>query len=118
SNYVPPVSERSTIQACISASDIYIHTLEAALKSVQVVARDIQARLSNIRSYNEVQLALISPIRRLPDELLVEIFAYVQEGKISIFQNLRGQIWDLQYVCVHWRNLVLNTPLLWSSFEL
>ncbi|KAF9003242.1 hypothetical protein BDQ17DRAFT_490017 [Cyathus striatus] len=117
SNHVPSTSDRPTIEALVSTSDTSIRTLKAALINIRSVYEDLYVRLENIREYNDVQRSLLSPIRRLPDELLANIFAYVYGGKISILTKSHGQIWDLQQVCIRWRNLAQSTPLLWNNFE-
>ncbi|KAF9002474.1 hypothetical protein BDQ17DRAFT_530890 [Cyathus striatus] len=75
----------------------------------------LQSRLSDIRGFNEFHSFLLSPVRKLPDELLGEIFGHVIQG-IQIGAQ-RSSIWDLEQVCVHWRNIVQATPLLWCSFS-
>ncbi|KAF9003244.1 hypothetical protein BDQ17DRAFT_490192 [Cyathus striatus] len=77
----------------------------------------VQLRLANIRACNAVQRCSQSRICQLPDELLVKIFTYVQDGNISILRRSPGQIWDLQQVCVRWRNIVQSAPSLWNNFE-
>jgi hypothetical protein len=53
-------------------------------------------------------LAYLSPIRKLPSELLRDIF-------ISNFDEYPCCAWVLAAVCSSWRRLVLQTPKLWSK---
>lgn len=53
-------------------------------------------------------LAYISPIRRLPHELLRHIFMFN-------FDNHPCCAWILASVCVLWRRMVLSIPKLWSK---
>ncbi|KAF8345466.1 hypothetical protein F5887DRAFT_966871 [Amanita rubescens] len=56
-------------------------------------------------------LAYLSPIRKLPSELLRDIF-------ISNFDEYPCCAWVLAAVCSSWRRLVLQTPKLWSKIRL
>ncbi|KAF8548828.1 hypothetical protein OG21DRAFT_1515876 [Imleria badia] len=56
-------------------------------------------------------LAYISPIRRLPNELLRHIFMFN-------FDNHPCCAWILASVCIPWRRLALSIPKLWSKIRL
>ncbi|KIK82749.1 hypothetical protein PAXRUDRAFT_832150 [Paxillus rubicundulus Ve08.2h10] len=56
-------------------------------------------------------LAYISPIRRLPNELLRHIFMFN-------FDDHPCCAWVLASVCVLWRRLALSIPKLWSKIRL
>jgi len=52
----------------------------------------------------------IAPIRRVPDDVLVETFALALQGD-------RLQIWRFSHVCRQWRQLCLSHRWLWSYIE-
>ncbi|KAF8632777.1 hypothetical protein AX15_001680 [Amanita polypyramis BW_CC] len=56
-------------------------------------------------------LAYLSPIRKLPAELLRDIFLWN-------FEEHPCCAWVLSAVCTSWRRLVLQTPGLWSKIRL
>ncbi|KAK6966293.1 hypothetical protein R3P38DRAFT_3155607 [Favolaschia claudopus] len=86
---------------------------------------------SNVRS-------LLSPIRRLPSELLVDVFvayAALHDSEEEQFMEDRAEWMEhraqralealaqkpllvLSRVCSRWYGLVMNTPTLWSTIEL
>jgi len=53
-------------------------------------------------------LAYLSPMRRLPLELLREIFLWC-------FQSHPCSAWVLASVCPSWRRLALRIPMIWSK---
>lgn len=56
----------------------------------------------------------LSPLRRLPNELLREIFLFaVVDNPASL--DARIGPWPISQVCGSWRSIVLSTPRLWSS---
>lgn len=109
------VYDQALDQAESDGSEEDIVTLEAASTDL------IQAR-KNARS-------LLAPIRRLPMELLYEIFsAYVHlrrwlsgdlENYALTITEARNRSWCptmvLTWICSSWRTLALDRPALWSS---
>ncbi len=70
---------------------------------------------------------VLNPIRRLPSDVLCEIFAHNMENSYSIqtgkelFDRKIYRIpyqWRLSMVCMNWRHAVLNYPRLWSMIDL
>jgi F-box-like len=51
----------------------------------------------------------IAPIRRLPSELLSEVF---------IWSEINGNPWPITKVCRSWRSVALRTPQLWNHIVL
>ncbi|KAL0564002.1 hypothetical protein V5O48_018055 [Marasmius crinis-equi] len=60
--------------------------------------------------------SLLSPIHRLPPEILTEIFAILCVTVLISPQEI-PDIMSISQVCCLWREIVLSTPLLWSDFE-
>jgi uncharacterized phage infection (PIP) family protein YhgE len=74
---------------------------EAAINELEEKRKKIQKEIS-------LALAYISPLRRLPNDILREVFYHVFDGKASA-------AWALSAVCTSWRRLVLGMPNLWSK---
>ncbi|KAJ7237524.1 hypothetical protein B0H12DRAFT_1238143 [Mycena haematopus] len=91
--------------------------------------RDALQRLS------ELHTGIVTPIRRLPREILAKVFEYAQEPKIWSEDPVPADSWDFEVnqdlqrvaggnlvaisqVCTHWRQVVLGTPTLWSNVPL
>ncbi|THU96627.1 hypothetical protein K435DRAFT_600433, partial [Dendrothele bispora CBS 962.96] len=56
---------------------------------------------------------LLSPIRRLPAEMLTEIFMNYIEPDAQRLYNALPRPLLLSQICAQWRNLVQFTPRLW-----
>lgn len=70
--------------------------------------REMQCEQHALEEKVKLTLAYISPIRRLPHELLRHIFTFN-------FDNHPCCAWILASVCVLWRRLALSIPKLWSK---
>ncbi|KAF8999958.1 hypothetical protein BDQ17DRAFT_1427440 [Cyathus striatus] len=103
STYVPGPSDISTIQISVECS-------EMAMRSMEV-------QLPRIRWFYALQRSLLAPIRKLPDNVLGEIFIHIMGGDAIDIGARDGQIWALLQVCARWREVVESTPGLWSKFH-
>lgn len=95
--------------------------MEALLATASAEVRRLQALLDEARKtqnafFEEYQAcdSLLSPVRRIPEELLSEVFLWLFPVKPAILKEkhvLRLQ--DLQLVCRKWRNTAHTCHTLW-----
>ncbi|KIY51885.1 hypothetical protein FISHEDRAFT_70382 [Fistulina hepatica ATCC 64428] len=99
-----------------------IPSLEAMIKEVNDMLEDARAALNPVIEYLAVARSVSSPIRRLPGELLSNIFSYLT---LSCFDKLRDAMFEagilgsrgstihrLASVCKYWWHVVRDTPVL------
>ncbi|KDQ65169.1 hypothetical protein JAAARDRAFT_116648, partial [Jaapia argillacea MUCL 33604] len=67
----------------------------------------LQRREAEIRMRSHHIKSLLSPIRRLPPEVLSKVFLMCMDEVAEI------QILRLTEVCLHWREVALSSPTLW-----
>ncbi len=91
------------------------HKIEAAEAHVAQIVAETHCAIKQLQSERETledkisrTLAYMSPIRRLPNELLRHIF-------IMNFDEYPCCAWILSSVCSRWRRLALSMPRLWSK---
>lgn len=68
----------------------------------------MESERSEMEKRVEHTLAYLSPIRRLPRELLQEIFLFN-------FEDFPCCAWVLSSVCSVWRRIALSMPRIWSK---
>ena len=113
---VPSLSEESAIRRWLVDMDSALSRLDGETDRVQAVL-DALRRKHQVLSYARKQhTALLSPIRRLPVELLSETFI------LSLPDDWKDKIYDFRRavnlptsVCRYWRNVALSTPRMWNS---
>ncbi|KAJ7617797.1 hypothetical protein FB45DRAFT_840634 [Roridomyces roridus] len=66
----------------------------------------------------EAHTALLSPIRRIPGELLSEIFIHLSYKRKVGRRNIDAPPWLLGHVCRGWRNAALSTSILWRLVKI
>ncbi|KAF9478380.1 hypothetical protein BDN70DRAFT_994286 [Pholiota conissans] len=75
--------------------------------------------LKEQKHFVQVRRRILSPIRRLPPEVLCEIFEWYACWQQEAFQNprrvrFRDLPWKLSHVCRYWRETTLWVPSLWN----
>jgi hypothetical protein len=103
--YTASISE---IETKIAVSEAKLASIvadtEQTIQRLLAEQRLLEAKVSQARCY-------LAPIRRLPTELLSEVFTFV-------FYADAAAAWKLAAVCRLWRELALISPLLWSKIQL
>lgn len=83
-------------------------TLSRYIRETQYAITEMEKERGILEEKVTITLAYISPIKRLPAELLREIFYFN-------FEEYPCCAWVLSAVCRMWRKLVLSMPILWSK---
>ncbi|KAL0576983.1 hypothetical protein V5O48_004993 [Marasmius crinis-equi] len=102
----------------------YLQDAAKDLESYQVEVNKLKATIltleaiqTGLRQTTEKYQAFLAPIRRLPDDILLEIFGHycqtneLRSGRLPAASTLAS-------VCHHWRQATISAPTLWSSFSI
>lgn len=114
-----PETVLSTLRCRLSDAGNNLATLEdeiARIESVLDALRSQRSRdMTRIQSYREA----LAPHRKLPSELLGEIFAYATPMiLLPTKEYMREAPWNITHVCSKWRNIALATPAIWDDISL
>ncbi|KIM76273.1 hypothetical protein PILCRDRAFT_52577, partial [Piloderma croceum F 1598] len=113
-NYVVSESRAQMICDMISAVQADISRLDGKITRLQAVLDGLTNKRDALQTYTHSHTALVAPIRRLPPEVLLEIFLhYNNENNISDFQLNTAPLL-LGSMCSRWRAIALSTPRLWT----
>ncbi|KAJ7603835.1 hypothetical protein FB45DRAFT_811698 [Roridomyces roridus] len=101
----------------------HIHELESQLVSVQNLIALSLERAAQLERAIEAHKSIISPIRRLPNELLAEIFSQASQAAfywddISTSPVTSQAPWLFTHVCRLWAGVALGTRPLWSQISM
>ncbi|KAJ7836536.1 hypothetical protein B0H14DRAFT_2589600 [Mycena olivaceomarginata] len=78
---------------------------------------DLSAQIENLKAKIECDRALISPARKLPQDLLEEIFLACVSGPPRVMSPLEAPLL-LCRICSAWRTVALAFPRLWTSLHI
>ncbi|KAJ7165456.1 hypothetical protein C8R43DRAFT_1104111 [Mycena crocata] len=109
--YVPTQSETKGIQTDLDS-------LSKELARLDSLIRDLSVQRDKIKEVIGFNCALISPVRRLPDDVLREVFLACLPSHRNAVMSTREAPLLLCRVCSTWRVLALATPPIWASLHL
>ncbi len=110
-NAVPTHFQASQLHASIQGLDPFIHEIQAEIDLLRKTAASLESRHLRLTTIRRDYKDALSPIRRLPGEVLAEILRSTRERRrskgyyISEFDvfNLSEGPWYLGQVCSAWR---------------
>lgn len=82
--------------------------LEQLVHDSKTIINQMQQERACLQEHLLQTMAYLSPIRRLPTDLLSDIFMWS-------FEDYSCQAWILASVCSSWRRLALRMPRIWSK---
>ncbi|KAF5332719.1 hypothetical protein D9611_005461 [Ephemerocybe angulata] len=112
-NYIPSEDEIPSIRAIIQNNDNVANALNVEIEALTAI-RDLHTRESARHS------ALLSPIKRTPNDILSSIFIALvahPDNRNADMSNTHPAV-VISHVCEHWRELALETPALWSTIKI
>ena len=118
-NYIPTEEELDDIKNSILPKPISkLADLEREIDRIQETYLSLmnqrQALLAEIEGYH----SLISPARRLPIDILQEIFLHTLPTPHNALMDPNKCPSLLTQICHGWRKIALSTPQLWSSIHI
>ncbi|RDB16885.1 hypothetical protein Hypma_002526 [Hypsizygus marmoreus] len=112
-----PASLESTVHRLIADTERYIALLDAEIDCIQPTLYRLRNQRQNhidlLRRYRTV----VAPHRKLPVEMLQEIFIMCSLDALRTRIMLDRAPWTLARVCSKWRHVALATPTLWSNIQ-
>ncbi|KAJ3917497.1 hypothetical protein F5877DRAFT_29809, partial [Lentinula edodes] len=114
----------NTIPETFAEQLILEHRVEQMSSEIRkyddAIAR-LQKQRAQLAKAMTCQKSLLSPIRKLPSDVLIHIFHLVSEDSILFTESPNekasrtfiGAIFSLTWVCSVWRNLALSQPTFW-----
>ncbi|KAK0503582.1 hypothetical protein EDD18DRAFT_637036 [Armillaria luteobubalina] len=143
SNDSPSPSEECQLRDSISAGELRVIAIDDRVATLKKLQRTLSSQIALIGAEMEgldsergevvVRITehkrLLSPVRRLPPEILLKIFlgttiCPMPRTQSERFENWwdfhprESSLWLIELVCKTWRRAVLDFPELWSSVNI
>ncbi|KAJ7101333.1 hypothetical protein B0H15DRAFT_408902 [Mycena belliarum] len=117
-NIAPSDADCRRIRELLLTPQQELADLDKEISRVQDQLDALTRRKAALDAYVEAHLAMISQARRLPDDIVREIFANcLPSHRNSIVSSDEAPLLLCQ-VCRPWREIALTTPRLWSSLHI
>jgi hypothetical protein len=116
-NYVPLGPEIEQIQQIIAGPVERISHLDEKIARLQAIIDDLSRDKDNLSKFVRDHRALLSGARRLPQDLVQEIFfRCIPANRNAVMCSTESPLL-LGRICSSWRQIALITPQLWSSLH-
>ncbi|KZP22121.1 hypothetical protein FIBSPDRAFT_890694 [Athelia psychrophila] len=111
SNHVLPAAQSDIVHNAISKAFRDVSQIDQEILRFEAILAKLRLKRAE-RQDNAVTLkAFVSPIRRVPPEIITEIFLICTSGCPTSPPRLAA-------ICSRWRSIALSSPHLWSSLSL
>ncbi|KAJ6493816.1 hypothetical protein DFH09DRAFT_1206937, partial [Mycena vulgaris] len=117
-NYCPRDDEVAEIKALLVEPDSQLKRLDDEIAHMQKSIDKLSEERDRLRAYVEAHRILTSPIRRLPLDLLEEIFMTCIPTHRNCVMSAEEAPVILGRICSSWRTISLSTPRLWSRLHI
>ncbi|KAK7047422.1 hypothetical protein VNI00_006653 [Paramarasmius palmivorus] len=110
--------DRQTIKQYLKDVEDDVRRCETEEKNLLAAMKMLESRRKGLEKSMELYRSLLSPIHKLPPEILSNIFKECCEYNELNYDLSRPEAMSLSMVCGRWRDIVLSTPALWSNLRL
>ncbi|KAJ7231042.1 hypothetical protein B0H12DRAFT_1029654, partial [Mycena haematopus] len=122
-NEPPEDSELTFIRSVISKTTTRLASLKDEIYKVKEKLKHLEAERASLFSHHAQHKGILSPLRRMPPELLTEIFSSTLPSSKEAWSGRRKHYmdhssWVLSHVSSRWRTISLSTPSMWSSITI
>lgn len=128
SNDSPSPLQSVNLEIAIDNMEYISGKIQPVLDLLGDAVVSLEAHMSRVRSFQRDYQVMLSPIRRVPVEVLTEILSYTwtvadntEKGHVSGFNVFLGREgpWLLGQVCRRWRGVVSTLcPWLWTTMSI
>ncbi|KAJ7367368.1 hypothetical protein DFH08DRAFT_190981 [Mycena albidolilacea] len=117
-NYIPSDPEILEIRALLVDPTGELARVGAQIEAMEIALSQLKERRELLKRPIDAHRALISPMRRAPEDVLREIFLFCLPSEHNALIDPAEAPLILGHICRHWRTIVYSTPILWSSIHI
>ncbi|KAJ6561749.1 hypothetical protein B0H19DRAFT_943110, partial [Mycena capillaripes] len=117
-NAVPSDTDCQHIRELLVGRQKEVAELTAEIERLQSLISQLSKKRDQLNDFITPHLALISPTRRLPADVVAEVFAACLPADRNAIMSSAEAPLLLCHVCRAWRSLALSIPHLWASLHI
>ncbi|KAJ6463881.1 hypothetical protein C8R45DRAFT_502323 [Mycena sanguinolenta] len=120
-NEPPEDSELMFIRSVVAETNTRLTRLDDEISTLQEKLAELEDKRTALLSYRTRNTAILSPLRRIPPEVLAEIFSWTLPSltdALKIGSDTAQSPWLLARISSRWRAVCLSTTSLWSQIAI
>ncbi|CAA7269501.1 unnamed protein product [Cyclocybe aegerita] len=110
--------EVSEINALLVPPMKTLRSLEDEIDKINQILKNLCQQHASLSEEINTVRTIIAPIRRIPTDILIEIFHRCLPTEHNVWMNKRQCPLLLTHVCRNWRKVTIATPSLWASVHI
>ncbi|KAJ7082655.1 hypothetical protein B0H15DRAFT_889656 [Mycena belliarum] len=116
-NIEPSDAQCQAIRTFLSAAMARLDDLDVEITQAQAALERLFRKRAGLSEFIESHLALTTSARKLPEDVLREIFvATMPEDRYASMSRTESPLL-VSHICSHWRSVALSMPHLWASLH-
>ncbi|KAF7348253.1 hypothetical protein MSAN_01778900 [Mycena sanguinolenta] len=117
-NYVPSDAEVLEIRSLLVEPTDELVRIDTQIEAMEIALGQLKEQRALLREPIDAHRALISPMRRVPQDILLEIFFSCLPTEHNALMDPAEAPLVLGRICRYWREVVYSAPMLWSSVHI
>ena len=123
-DFVPDALAADTLRSLIHQQDVQLNGFDDEITQLRVRIRALEEQKAEVAKFRDLHRAFLAPIRKLPPEILGEVFVQCllalrdeERSRFKKFADVFNVCGPLFRVCKRWKRIALGTPGLWTVFQ-
>ncbi|KAJ7623706.1 hypothetical protein FB45DRAFT_113374 [Roridomyces roridus] len=120
-NEPPAGPELAYIRGVASKTDARLASMDTQISNLRAQLIQLEDERSVLAEAHQQHKAILSPLRRMPPEIMANIFLYTLPSLSEIAHSSEPKTtqspWILGQICSRWREIALSTSSLWSMIH-
>ncbi|KAJ7846932.1 hypothetical protein B0H13DRAFT_94494 [Mycena leptocephala] len=117
-NVVPSEIDSQLIRELLVGPRREVAEITHEIERIRALLEELTGKRERLNDFIEAHEALISPVRRLPEDVVAEIFtACLPSGRNAVMSGEEAPLL-LCHVTRTWRHVALSMPRLWASLHI
>ncbi|KAJ7062346.1 hypothetical protein C8F01DRAFT_128306 [Mycena amicta] len=117
-NYCPTDDEVHEINVLLAEPSEQLRQLDSKIDDLRKAMEELVVERNRIGEFVDAHKALISPMRRIPIDVLQEIFVACLATERNCIMSASEAPILLGRICSSWRAISMSTPRLWASVHI
>ncbi|KAJ7809870.1 hypothetical protein B0H14DRAFT_2865017 [Mycena olivaceomarginata] len=117
-NTVPSDTECDSIRSLLAGPLKDLADITEEMRRLQSLIDEAVLKRERLQQFINAHLALLSPVRRLPDDIVRAVFTATLPSRRNLTMSADEGPLLLSKVCKSWRTHALTTPRLWASMHI
>ncbi|KAF7343726.1 ABC protein [Mycena sanguinolenta] len=114
-NEPPQEPELAVLRPVAQKTAARLACLDAEISRLQDQLKQLQDERASLAEYHAQNTTILSPMRRIPSEILGEIFLSSLPSKCAL--KVQDSPWVLTHVCRLWRAVAVSNSSLWTRIH-